>query len=443
MAYRHGRHSIREAYEQQFAGMDSREVTVHRVVNIVDKRSQMPRPGFEFERGYDGDQWYGGRRNYQDDREYQGDCGYPPNDRRYYDDDGNFDNFRRKSPPPRNEGPYPQQSYGRDDLRHQLASRNNGRARPYFGKKGRGSGPPHREDHGDYRNSPPVGGKRDRSPSRREATQPPVRSGSNSRSRSFSPDRDKSYTHRHKLSAGTSSHPPSSHPSSSHPPSSHPPSSHPSSSHPPSSHPPSSHPPSSHPSSSHPPSSHPPSSHPPSSHPPSSHPSSSHPSSSHPPSSHPPSSHPTSSTNAPSSTSTSKSSEEETLPISGSSKVKAELNEKPSASAAETEEEVVAASVEPKPTPDEDFKARRMQAIKTKALEIEKHYRQDCETFRTVVKMLVDKEPSLDNMLQAPLDKNLLEIKQRCLDSLKQFVKELDEVLEQPSSEATGHKTLK
>ncbi|XP_020515412.2 periphilin-1 [Labrus bergylta] len=398
MAYRHGRHSIREAYEQQFAGMDSREVTVHRVVNIVDKRSQMPRPGFEFERGYDGDQWYGGRRNYQDDREYQGDCGYPPNDRRYYDDDGNFDNFRRKSPPPRNEGPYPQQSYGRDDLRHQLASRNNGRARPYFGKKGRGSGPPHREDHGDYRNSPPVGGKRDRSPSRREATQPPVRSGSNSRSRSFSPDRDKSYTHRHKLSAGTSSHPPSSHPSSSHPPSSHPPSSHPSSS---------------------------------------------HPSSSHPPSSHPPSSHPTSSTNAPSSTSTSKSSEEETLPISGSSKVKAELNEKPSASAAETEEEVVAASVEPKPTPDEDFKARRMQAIKTKALEIEKHYRQDCETFRTVVKMLVDKEPSLDNMLQAPLDKNLLEIKQRCLDSLKQFVKELDEVLEQPSSEATGHKTLK
>lgn len=71
------------------------------------------------------------------------------------------------------------------------------------------------------------------------------------------------------------------------------------------------------------------------------------------------------------------------------------------------------------------------------------HYRQDCETFRTVVKMLVSKEPSLDNLLQAPLDKNLSEMKQRCLDSLKHFVKELDEVLEQPdtSPEETSLKT--
>lgn len=52
--------------------------------------------------------------------------------------------------------------------------------------------------------------------------------------------------------------------------------------------------------------------------------------------------------------------------------------------------------------------------------------------------MLVAKEPSLGNLLQAPLDENLLEIKQRCLESLRHFVKELDEVLE-----ATGHKTLK
>lgn len=58
------------------------------------------------------------------------------------------------------------------------------------------------------------------------------------------------------------------------------------------------------------------------------------------------------------------------------------------------------------------------------------HYRQDCETFRTVVKMLVAKEPSLDNVLQAPLDENLLEMKHRCLDSLRHFVKELDEVLD-------------
>lgn len=71
------------------------------------------------------------------------------------------------------------------------------------------------------------------------------------------------------------------------------------------------------------------------------------------------------------------------------------------------------------------------------------HYRQDCETFRTVVKMLVDKEPSLDNLLQAPLDRNLLEIKDRCLDALRHFVKELDEVLKPDTTAwATGHKTL-
>lgn len=70
-------------------------------------------------------------------------------------------------------------------------------------------------------------------------------------------------------------------------------------------------------------------------------------------------------------------------------------------------------------------------------------YRQDCETFRTVVKMLVAKEPSLDYLLQAPLDKNLEEIKDRCLDSLRQFIKELDEVIVQPSTteQATGSAT--
>lgn len=57
-------------------------------------------------------------------------------------------------------------------------------------------------------------------------------------------------------------------------------------------------------------------------------------------------------------------------------------------------------------------------------------YRQDCETFHTVVKMLVEKEPALDDLLQISLDKNLQEIKQRCLDDLRHFVKELDEVLQ-------------
>uniref|UniRef100_UPI0037E75078 periphilin-1-like n=1 Tax=Semicossyphus pulcher TaxID=241346 RepID=UPI0037E75078 len=367
MAFRRGRHSIRDAYEQHFSGMDSREVTVHRVVNIVEKRNPMPRQALEYERGYDEDQWYEGPRNYQDDWDYHDEGGYPPNDRRYYDENPNFGNFRRNSSPPRNDSPYSQQSYPRDDLRHQLGSRKNGRARPYFRNKGRGSGPPQREDHAARRGSPPVVTKRDRSPARREAHQPPARSGSNSSNRSFSPDRDKGYNQRHKPNPAISSHTPSS-----------------------------------------------------------STPSSSTSSSS-------------TSNSVTSNSVTPSSSGEEPSHSSGSSK------EKTPASVAETEEEVVAASVEPKPTPDEDFKARRSEAIKAKALEIEKHYRKDCETFRTVVKMLVTKEPSLDNLLQAPLDESLLEIKQRCLDSLKHFVTELDEVLEQTdtTSEATGPKTLK
>lgn len=42
--------------------------------------------------------------------------------------------------------------------------------------------------------------------------------------------------------------------------------------------------------------------------------------------------------------------------------------------------------------------------------------------------MLVTKEPRLDELLHASLDKNLLEIQQRCLDDLRHFIKELDQV---------------
>lgn len=44
--------------------------------------------------------------------------------------------------------------------------------------------------------------------------------------------------------------------------------------------------------------------------------------------------------------------------------------------------------------------------------------------------MLVEKEPGLDELLQLSLDKNLQELKQRCLQDLRHFVKELDEVLQ-------------
>jgi len=75
----------------------------------------------------------------------------------------------------------------------------------------------------------------------------------------------------------------------------------------------------------------------------------------------------------------------------------------------------------------EDFQERRAQAITAKAREIEKVYRQDCETFGMVVKMLVAKEPSLEKLLQNPLKENLGDIRERCLDDLRSFIGNLDE----------------
>ncbi|TRY64671.1 hypothetical protein DNTS_028701 [Danionella cerebrum] len=57
-----------------------------------------------------------------------------------------------------------------------------------------------------------------------------------------------------------------------------------------------------------------------------------------------------------------------------------------------------------------------------------KVYRQDCETFGMVVKMLVAKDASLEKHLQSPLKDNLIEIRERCLEDLKNFIAELDEV---------------
>lgn len=78
------------------------QVTVHRVVNIVEKRSAMSRPGLDYERGFHDEQCYGGARNYQDEREFHGEGNYPPNECRYYDENPNFGNFRRNSSSPPN-----------------------------------------------------------------------------------------------------------------------------------------------------------------------------------------------------------------------------------------------------------------------------------------------------------------------------------------------------
>lgn len=80
-------------------------------------------------------------------------------------------------------------------------------------------------------------------------------------------------------------------------------------------------------------------------------------------------------------------------------------------------------------------------------------YRQDCETFGMVVKMLVAKDPNLEKQLQVPLRENLGEIRERCLEDLKHFISELDEAVRQPElsvcdsttppTALTGHKLSK
>lgn len=55
------------------------------------------------------------------------------------------------------------------------------------------------------------------------------------------------------------------------------------------------------------------------------------------------------------------------------------------------------------------------------------HYRQDCETFVTVVKMLVSKEPTLEDLLHSALNANLSEMQQNCFAALRHYLKEFDE----------------
>ncbi|XP_016889834.1 periphilin-1 [Cynoglossus semilaevis] len=112
------------------------------------------------------------------------------------------------------------------------------------------------------------------------------------------------------------------------------------------------------------------------------------------------------------------------------------------------------AAMEKTQRPTENLQERRAQAIAAKAQEIEKMYRQDCETFGIVVKMLVAKDPNLEKQLQVPLRENLGEIRERCLEELKLFINQLDSVVRQPetsicdsntpsTSSLTGHKLSK
>ncbi|KAF4802542.1 Periphilin-1 [Turdus rufiventris] len=68
----------------------------------------------------------------------------------------------------------------------------------------------------------------------------------------------------------------------------------------------------------------------------------------------------------------------------------------------------------------------RSKAIAAKTKAIEQVYRQDCETFGMVVKMLIDKDPSLEKSIQFALRQNLHEIGERCIEELKHFIAQYD-----------------
>jgi hypothetical protein len=69
----------------------------------------------------------------------------------------------------------------------------------------------------------------------------------------------------------------------------------------------------------------------------------------------------------------------------------------------------------------------KMQMVRQKKEEIEKAYRQDCETFATVTKMLISKEPSLEEKIQNSLRENLKDIGHRCIQELRDFIERLKE----------------
>ncbi|CAL8375827.1 unnamed protein product [Arctogadus glacialis] len=346
MAYHRGQKSIREAYDDCFMQTDTREVTFQRVVNIVERRTTVSRPEVDYS---------------QED-------GFAPDwsKDRHTDEDKGFLSFHRKATPP----PQEVQTYycgeTRDDtqLRRQVEIRNRGRTSPDLGRKTRGrptdpTGPRHGrgsrvaqpslpyanrgQDNDGCKRRDPRHPLRGRSPVRRDphAALPASHAGFEGRGRSFSPDRDNSYTYqqlqqrRKEQDNGHYWTSERSRASSRH-----------------------------------------------------------------------------NSSGPDDTTSHGSAVTKESVPVS----VVGPPEVPPSA------------SPEPSPAPTEDPKARRAQALTNKALEIEELYERECRTFGTVVKLLVEKRPSLEEALQAPLRANLLELKQRCLDDLKHFIKELDQL---------------
>ncbi|XP_019748931.1 periphilin-1-like [Hippocampus comes] len=307
-------HSMRMRYEQRYEPADTREVTVRRVVNIFQRGTSLHPPVENYDTGFEDDRWF------NDDPMYTGeecprDNNYPSE--RYFNDNPNYVSFHRNSPPHHPEPPCQRPHYDRDDLRHQIRSRKNGRPGPYYNNRGRGHSQ-NREANNQLRHSQNVKGDWERS-SGKKKSQPPAK-------KNVSPESDKGSAHAPKTKPV---------PEPTLPPS---------------------------------------------------------------------------------------------VPAEEPPQISSSTTEKPCDSVPE-KEEAAPSRAEPETTQDQELKARRSEAIKAKALEIEKHYRQDCETFVTVVKMLVSKEPTLEDLLHSALNANLSEMKQNCFAALRHYLKELDEQL--------------
>nr|XP_020441077.1 periphilin-1-like [Monopterus albus] len=68
----------------------------------------------------------------------------------------------------------------------------------------------------------------------------------------------------------------------------------------------------------------------------------------------------------------------------------------------------------------------RDRAIQQKRREIDKVYYQECEMFGLVVKMLIEKDPSLERPIQSSLQENLRDIGKRCVEAMEKFIEDYD-----------------
>ncbi|TRY88988.1 hypothetical protein DNTS_021870 [Danionella cerebrum] len=68
--------------------------------------------------------------------------------------------------------------------------------------------------------------------------------------------------------------------------------------------------------------------------------------------------------------------------------------------------------------------SERNRAIRKKQEQIEEVYRKDCNTFGSVTKMLLAKDPSLEKQIQKSLLENLKDIGKRCVQAMENFIHE-------------------